>query len=268
MKILSKALGILVMLLVVLASASALAQDEPQISEKQQSLNDRAVRLIIEEDHAGAVALLEESIALGPINVTYLNLGRAYQALGKCDKARAALQNALDAPKVSDPSPEFVEKRVQSALAELDEQCEDEEAAATAEQTQQAEPQEAEQTQSAQPAEPVAPPPEPSHTLEWAAIGTGSAMLVASGVFYFLAESKRAEITDTPAGEVSPLTRAEATEIADSAATYRTTSLGLAVGGAAIAGVGAVLLLTDSPDEGASVSFGPDSVSLDWRVSF
>jgi hypothetical protein len=38
-----------------------------------------AARTIINEDYPRAIALLEESLIRGELNITYVNLGRAYQ---------------------------------------------------------------------------------------------------------------------------------------------------------------------------------------------
>jgi Flp pilus assembly protein TadD len=118
--------GLRVLAALVCIPATSFAQasggETAEISEAQQTLNDEGVRAMIEGDFAGAVALLERSVRMGEKNVTYLNLGRAYQKLGNCKKARKALVMAKSAPAVKDPTEKEVTDRAEEFLAELDEQ--------------------------------------------------------------------------------------------------------------------------------------------------
>ncbi len=90
-------------------------------------LNDHGVENIVAGNYARAVAQLEEAVLRGgEFNIIYLNLGRAYQKLGNCAKARAALAKAKTAPPVDDPPAKLVAKKADQYLAELPDSCADE----------------------------------------------------------------------------------------------------------------------------------------------
>lgn len=265
----------LVSLVVVLGDASlALAQSEQQAgqkaepemadpSERQLLLNDDAVRAIIKDDYAGAVALLEEARSLGELNVTYLNLGRAYQMLAKCQKARDAFARALEAPRVRQPPAEFVEKKVTEYLIELDEQCpKDAPAAAPGELSDD---------------EDVVAPPQVEHgsnMLAWTVTLTGASVLAAGGTMLALAASEADKIHSQPEpgeGVVTERTMREASDIEARAHTYGTIGVAALAGGAVISGVGAYLFWADDSEAAnasASVSLDVDKVQLQWRVQF
>ncbi len=92
-------------------------------SDRQLKLNNQAVRNIVKGDYAAAVALLEEALALGALNVTYLNLGRAYQQLERCEDAERALNNAGRAPAVPKPSPEIIDQKIREYRRKLADIC-------------------------------------------------------------------------------------------------------------------------------------------------
>lgn len=133
-------LGVIGLALVMAASSSAWAQEAesaqesvPQSAQATESaarptdaqleLNDRAVENIVEGNFARAVAQLEEAVLRGEFNILYLNLGRAYQKLGNCDKARAALTKAKNTPAVAEPARDLVAKKADQYLAEIDASC-------------------------------------------------------------------------------------------------------------------------------------------------
>ncbi|QDG49561.1 hypothetical protein FIV42_02045 [Persicimonas caeni] len=130
--------GVIGIALMLAVSASASAQESGDDarpahneapaapSDAQLELNDRAVENIVEGNYARAVAQLEEAVLRGEFNILYLNLGRAYQKLGNCEKARAALTKAKDAPAVAEPAPHLVEKKADQYLAEIDASCAEE----------------------------------------------------------------------------------------------------------------------------------------------
>lgn len=77
----------------------------PLPTPEQQNLNDQAVQALTEENYAKAISYLEEALYIGGLNVSYLNLGRAYQRLGNCRKAKEALRKVPEAPRVEKPAP-------------------------------------------------------------------------------------------------------------------------------------------------------------------
>lgn len=222
-------------------------------SDEQMELNDDAVRAIVEGDYAAAVALLEEARSLGELNVTFLNLGRAYQKLGQCDNALEALDKALTAPRVRQPPPDFVIKKVAAYRAELDEQC-----AAS---------------------QPVEAPPEVEsepNTTAWVLTGSGVAVMAGGGAMLALASSERDKIRSQPEpgeGLVTERTMREAQELEDRANLYDTIGVGALAGGAVLTGIGAYLFLSHDaegaePAGGPTVRLGADSLELQWRVLF
>ena len=89
------------------AAAEGYQRDQLALVWKRraQELNNEAVMLVQRKEHATAVTLLEEAIALdGCDPALYVNLGRACACLGQAAKAEQALQAALafapDAPAV------------------------------------------------------------------------------------------------------------------------------------------------------------------------
>lgn len=86
-----------------LADAIEGVEVELNPSDDQVKLNQSAVEAILAEDYEKAAGLLEASLELGQLNVTWLNLGRAYQKLGRCDEARKAYLSVVTAPAVDEP---------------------------------------------------------------------------------------------------------------------------------------------------------------------
>ena len=81
-----------------------------ELSSGQQMLINEGAKASNAGDYAKAVRLLQVSLDLGKVNVTYLNLGRALQRNGQCEEARHAFDKALLAPPVQNPSPAEVKK--------------------------------------------------------------------------------------------------------------------------------------------------------------
>ncbi len=139
LRTLRRILQICIVAVAVLAAVPALAQDEaggsdsaaesaeePEFAEptlEQQELNDQAVQALTDKNYAKAVSYLQEAIFLGELNVSYLNLGRAYQQMGSCRKAKRALGKVEQAPKVEKPSPAFIRQKTAEYMAELPEKC-------------------------------------------------------------------------------------------------------------------------------------------------
>lgn len=70
-----------------------------------------------------AVAALERALKLQPLNVAYLNLGRALQKSGKCFEAKAAYDAVAGAPKVAGVDPATIAGYVDKYVVELEGAC-------------------------------------------------------------------------------------------------------------------------------------------------
>lgn len=290
----------------VLTPQAALAQDNAagerdfaDPSAEQLSLNDDAVRAIIQEDYARAVALLEEASALGELNVTYLNLGRAYQMLGKCAKAKEALGNALTAPRVRKPSPAFVKKKVAEYREELPETCPSEKPAETAAKPEDKETADEDPSKDAAEAKDEAKPdkavaanktkekadqPEPieppqveesgSNITGWVLTLSGAAVAAGGGTLFLLAEMERDPIRSQPErgdGVVTDRTMRDAQAAESRANMYDTVGVAALATGTTVAGVGLYLLFSgDAEADASTVSVGvaPEGAQVQWKLKF
>jgi hypothetical protein len=266
------ALSIVVAVLVLSAPAFAQQPEDDrelaQPSEREAALNEEAVRAIIDQDYGKAVALLEESRAMGESNVLYLNLGRAYQGLGRCDKAQEMLARVSSAPVVEEPAPEVVEKKAAEFIAELDANCERDEPAEAVDDDPSSGEAAAAPGQADTPSQ--AASSGESNIWAWTAIGTGAALGGAALGLELWAGSKRDSIGGE-GGQTANVTYAEAQDIESSANTLSTTALGLAVAGSVSAGVGLYLLFSDSeapPQTSMSVGWTGDAASVGVHTSW
>lgn len=94
--------------------------------EEVRDINNRAVRALVEEDYSRAIALFEESLVLEEFNITYLNLGRAYQLAGKCARAKAAYDEVAQATPIQTPRQAVVDEKASRYLSELRDSCTEE----------------------------------------------------------------------------------------------------------------------------------------------
>ena len=99
------------------------AQDVVELSEYQLNANNEGVRALVEKDYSKAVGSFESSLRLGEANITWLNLGRTYQKMGRCLDARNAYEKAKTAPPVSSPTIDEVEKVRTAYASELPKVC-------------------------------------------------------------------------------------------------------------------------------------------------
>ncbi len=254
-------------------------------SPEQVSLNDTAVRALFAGDLLVAISRLEESNAIGELNITYLNLGRAYQLAHRCAKAREALDKALVAPAVKAPSPKVVESKAREYLGELDKSCGadkghlehpvDTESLASAvaavdRAVVDARRRQAVQAKRRQPA-PVLDVDNGHSTWGWTSLIAGTA-LVAGGVGAHLwAESLRSEVVDAPVEDgLIQKTEVEAYQTQQRANTIDTISLSTLITGGLAVGVGAYLLVTDGANEQPAVTLavGDDGVGLAYSGRF
>lgn len=99
------------------------AQPTVEPSSAQLELNNRGVQAIVAKQYETAVRLFRSSTDLGELNITYVNMGRAYQYMGECENAEAAYDKALEAPAVASPSPDKIAAVIARYRMELDESC-------------------------------------------------------------------------------------------------------------------------------------------------
>ncbi|MFP4596685.1 MAG: tetratricopeptide repeat protein [Persicimonas sp.] len=243
------------------------AESEP--SGDQVRLNQAAVEAIVAEDFEKAAKLLESSLELGEHNVTWLNLGRAYQKLGRCKDAKNAYLSAVSAPAVKEPSPKLVNAKAEQYLEEVEESCEESKKLAAADEADEAngadEASEADEGDQKS-VEPVTETGG-ANVAGWASTITGGALLGTSAVFYMLGRSEHRVVTDaihSSDGTVDQINRSEAIERQERGDTFKTLALSTAIAGAAATGLGVYLFVSD--DSEPQVSLGTDGNS--WSVSF
>jgi len=99
------------------------AQPTVEPSSAQLELNNRGVQAIVAKQYSTAVRLFRSSTDLGELNITYVNMGRAYQYMGECENAEAAYAKALNVPAVASPSPDKIAAVIARYRVELDESC-------------------------------------------------------------------------------------------------------------------------------------------------
>jgi hypothetical protein len=266
---------VLVTLSLSLVCATAVAQDgegnaqtyvEP--TDRQVELNEQAVRALADGDAVKAVSLLEESNYLGELNVTYLNLGRSYQQLGKCKKAREAFSMVFEAPEVETPPPGFVESKAQSYLDELEQSCGSEETAQVGEIEDGSDSVEDDPQGAVIPGEQVEAPEQAteqrtgSNTTALIVIGSGVALIGGGVALHFVAEGVREPLRNPETnidGNVT-MTQREAMETESRANTLDVAALSVGTAGLVAAGIGTYLLVTGGegePQPNTSVHIAP-----------
>ncbi len=93
-------------------------------SDSQLKLNEEGLEAFKAEDYDKAIKRFEASLLVGELNITWLNLGRAYFRMGDCQKAREAYAKVRKAPAVKVPPPEAVMGRLNEYIVELEGGCE------------------------------------------------------------------------------------------------------------------------------------------------
>ncbi|MGM0557751.1 MAG: hypothetical protein ACQEVA_15310 [Myxococcota bacterium] len=216
-------------------------------SEGQKTLNDEGVQALIAKEYERAVALLNESLALGELNITYLNLGRAYQKLGQCVEAQKAYLNAVSAPAVKEPAQRIVDAKADQYLEELKQECGDE--------------LDTEPTFGEQPG------------VQYGLIGGGAAV-AAFGAFALLRGASlrpgEGDFERNNEGVIVEPSHRDAFEARDKANTWTTIGISAVTVGAVAAGIGTYFLVTDdSMESQPTAGIGPDgSWQLGWSVRF
>ena len=97
----------------------ALAQTTVKPTEAQFQLYQEGSEAFGQGDYKKAVDLFKASLHLGELNITYLNMGRAYFKMGQCDKARESYDKAQRAPAIAQPAPALVRQKIDQYRAEL-----------------------------------------------------------------------------------------------------------------------------------------------------
>ncbi len=110
-------------LLAIAAPQAAQAQPMADVLDEQLRLNDEARQAASRGDRALAAELLRASLDLGPLNVTWLNLGRVYALDGRCREAIEAFDAAPGSPQVLDPPPEVVAQALVRYRKEVADDC-------------------------------------------------------------------------------------------------------------------------------------------------
>lgn len=112
-----------ILVLISLVPASAGAQEIVELSDSQRAYNEKGVAAIRDENYPLAISSFESSLTIGEANVTFLNLGRAYQRAGQCMQAKTAYAKVTDAAPVAAPSREEILAVLAKYSGELPEQC-------------------------------------------------------------------------------------------------------------------------------------------------
>lgn len=286
-------LATLLLALAILPSDAAAQAQPAEPSDEVKKLNEKAVRAIFDEDYVTAISLLDESLVVSEWNVTYLNLGRAYQLAGKCAKAKVALEKSKTAPPVKRPRPEVVNEKADKYLAELEESCSEEELAENAtvtpeekdtdesneQETEQPTGEEEETAQSSELEEPE-PTSEPEasgsglRTLGYVLTGAG-AVAAGSAVFFGLQARSIEDDINNRAEEGDPvptdsITQSEFDDERQWASTFRTVSLSSAIASGVLVGAGLYFILSDTGAERTAVRLqaGPDAVGITFTTPF
>jgi hypothetical protein len=94
-----------------------------EVSAAQRQYNDEGVRALVAGNPKVAAGFFKSALNLGPLNLSYLNLGRASAQLGDCVRAREAYAAVPGAPKVQSPSPAEIANVLERFSSELDSSC-------------------------------------------------------------------------------------------------------------------------------------------------
>lgn len=179
----------------------------------------------------------------------------------------------------------MIDKKANEYLAELDEECPDEEPAETTETTEPSEETERAQTDKTEPTQETVKDPAPTtgddevdsggNGLAWASIGVGAAFVGGGVAMHLLATQERAPVYDAGGGDpdvtVVPFNDQEAADREQRANTYDTIGLSADIAGGALIGVGIVLLVTNSDEtETAGLSITPlrNGAAASYRFNF
>lgn len=91
--------------------------------DEQRELNEAAVKAMVDGDYVQAIELLEQANEIGELNITWLNLGRAYAKADRCKDALVAYDRMAVAPRVDKPSAEQLYEILTKYRQELVTEC-------------------------------------------------------------------------------------------------------------------------------------------------
>jgi tetratricopeptide (TPR) repeat protein len=183
-----------------------------QPSDEQLALNDEGVEALIEGNYARAVAHFEQALLLGEFNVTYLNLGRAYQRLGECQKAQQALGKVKTSPRIENPPVKVVNRKAKQYLVEIGDSCIASEGIAS---------------------DDTATVYNTHNIWGWTATAAGGVVAGTGVGLHFVAESKRDSVRNasTEDGLITSVSQSEAQRLEDDANTLDTVGAAMTVTG-------------------------------------
>ena len=92
-------------------------------SASQEEALRRGTEAYRTKDFEAAVEAYDAALAIGPLNIALLNKGRALQRLGDCNGAADAYVRVLDAPAVTEPSPDTVRGALTRYQQQLANEC-------------------------------------------------------------------------------------------------------------------------------------------------
>lgn len=118
-----KAPAVAVLSTLILTSGPTIGLAQTSASTAQDELNQRGVEAIIDGKYDAAIRLFKSSLDLGPLNITYLNLGRAYQKANQCNEALDAYNVVQSSPAVESPSSDEIAAALEKYRAELASTC-------------------------------------------------------------------------------------------------------------------------------------------------
>jgi hypothetical protein len=236
--------------------AAAQSSEFVEPTDRQLELNDEALSHMNDGEYAKAASLMQESLHIGPLNITYLNLGRSYQKMDRCSDAREALQKVESAPKVRSPEPDFIEKKARDYLAEIGESgCADaldDEPMGTA----------------------IDVPAKGNRAvIGWTSLGAGAALMGVGVLFQLQAAGLRDDIRSIEADEngvTNEFTRSTAIDKKNQANTFSTLALSTGVAGLIFAGIGGYMLSTQSAERASKLRLrvGPGTGRVVWTLRF
>lgn len=103
--------------------ASAQERETVEFSEEQIMLNNQAVDAANAGNYKKAEQLYNAMLQIGEVNVTWMNLGAAYDKQGKCLEAAEAFARVYTAPKIAQIPAKMLEDKTDQAVRELDQKC-------------------------------------------------------------------------------------------------------------------------------------------------
>ncbi len=121
-----RATGLLIALAACLLPTLASAQvggNFARPTQAQLELYMEGKKAFQDEDFSKAIDHFRASLMVGDMNITWLNLGRAFFKDGRCVEAREAFDKVAASPQVQDPSPVEVLAKLEEYRQELKTSC-------------------------------------------------------------------------------------------------------------------------------------------------